>query len=64
MGKLPSMNIYKGLHYVYNRPYYISEGLGQTGVNIRFGSQPEITIHHIKIPKQTKENREKIVNVS
>jgi predicted MPP superfamily phosphohydrolase len=45
MGKLARMNIIKGLHYHDGKPYYISEGLGQTGINIRTGSRPEITIH-------------------
>ncbi|WML44773.1 metallophosphoesterase [Neobacillus sp. PS3-40] len=47
MGKLVRMNIIKGLHYQDGKPFYISEGLGQTGVNIRIGSRPEITFHHI-----------------
>jgi uncharacterized protein len=47
MGKLVRMNIIKGLHYHEGKPFYISEGLGQTGVNIRVGSRPEITFHHI-----------------
>lgn len=47
MGKLVRMNIVKGLHYHDGKPFYISEGLGQTGVNIRIGSRPEITIHQI-----------------
>jgi uncharacterized protein len=47
MGKLVRMNIIKGLHYHEGKPFYISEGLGQTGVNIRIGSRPEITFHHI-----------------
>jgi predicted MPP superfamily phosphohydrolase len=45
MGKLARMKIIKGLHYHNGKPYYISEGLGQTGINIRTGSRPEITIH-------------------
>ncbi|WP_139489722.1 metallophosphoesterase [Brevibacillus dissolubilis] len=45
MGKLPRMNIIKGLHFRDGRPFYISEGLGQTGVNIRLRSRPEITLH-------------------
>lgn len=45
MGKLPRMNIVQGLHYHDNRPFYISEGLGQTGLNIRLRSRPEMTIH-------------------
>ncbi len=48
MGKLARMKIIKGLHYFDDKPYYISEGLGQTGVNIRTGSRPEITIHTLK----------------
>ncbi len=49
MGKLPRMNMIKGLHYYHNKPFYISEGLGQTGINIRFGSKPEITLHYLSI---------------
>ncbi|MGY0693547.1 metallophosphoesterase [Virgibacillus sp. FSP13] len=47
MGKLARQHIIKGLHKQNNMPYYISEGLGQTGLNIRIGSRPEITFHHI-----------------
>ncbi|UAC49826.1 metallophosphoesterase [Bacillus aquiflavi] len=47
MGKLVRMNMIKGLHYHGGKPFYISEGLGQTGVNIRIGSRPEITFHEI-----------------
>jgi uncharacterized protein len=49
MGKLPRLNMIKGLHTHNNSPFYISEGLGQTGVNIRVGSRPEITFHNIAI---------------
>ena len=45
MGKLPRLNMVKGLHFVHDRPFYISEGLGQTGLNIRLRSRPEITVH-------------------
>ena len=45
MGKLVRMKMVKGLHYHNGKPFYISEGLGQTGVNIRVGSRPEITFH-------------------
>lgn len=45
MGKLPKLNIVKGLHEMDGRPFYISEGLGQTGANIRLRSRPEITLH-------------------
>lgn len=47
MGKLPKMDIIKGLHYHENKPFYISEGLGQTGFNIRLRSKPEITMHTV-----------------
>lgn len=47
MGKLVRLGIIKGLHYCHGKPFYISEGLGQTGVNIRIGSRPEITFHQI-----------------
>lgn len=47
MGKLPRMNMIKGLHHYDGKPFYINEGLGQTGVNIRIGSRPEITIHEL-----------------
>ncbi|MFD2372051.1 metallophosphoesterase [Brevibacillus sp. GCM10020057] len=45
MGKLPKLNMVKGLHRVDGRPFYISEGLGQTGLNVRLRSRPEITVH-------------------
>ncbi|KKI90322.1 metallophosphoesterase [Bacillus sp. SA1-12] len=47
MGKLVRMKMVKGLHYHNDKPFYISEGLGQTGVNIRIGSRPEITFHNL-----------------
>lgn len=47
MGKLPKMNMIKGLHFHDNKAFYISEGLGQTGINIRLRSRPEITMHTI-----------------
>ncbi|MFG6113572.1 metallophosphoesterase [Halobacillus sp. MO56] len=47
MGKLPRMNMIKGLHKHKGRSFYISEGLGQTGLNIRVGSRPEVTMHQI-----------------
>nr|WP_285853097.1 metallophosphoesterase [Sporosarcina luteola] len=50
MGKLVKMNMVKGLHSYKEKQFYISEGLGQTGVNIRIGSRPEITIHNVHLP--------------
>ncbi|MFD1738438.1 metallophosphoesterase [Bacillus salitolerans] len=49
MGKLVRLNMVKGLHYYDGKPFYISEGLGQTGVNIRVGSRPEITFHTLPV---------------
>jgi uncharacterized protein len=49
MGKLARMNMIKGSHVHDGKPFYISEGLGQTGVNIRIGSRPEITIHELTL---------------
>ncbi|RKQ29669.1 metallophosphoesterase [Oceanobacillus halophilus] len=49
MGKLVRLNMVKGLHYYDGKAFYISEGLGQTGVNIRIGSRPEITFHELGI---------------
>ena len=49
MGKLARMNIIKGLQFQDGKPFYISEGLGQTGLNIRVGSRPELTIHELTL---------------
>ncbi|MEH7504106.1 metallophosphoesterase [Neobacillus drentensis] len=49
MGKLARMNIIKGFHMQDGKPFYISEGLGQTGINIRIGSRPEITLHELSL---------------
>lgn len=45
MGKLPHLQIFRGLHYYRDRAFYISEGLGQTALNLRLRSRPEITFH-------------------
>jgi hypothetical protein len=49
MGELAKKNIIKGLHMHNSSPFYISEGLGQTGFNIRVGSRPEITFHDVAV---------------
>lgn len=56
MGKLARMNITKGFHFRDGKPYYISEGLGQTGVNIRVGSRPEITFHELPLTAAARRN--------
>ncbi len=55
MGKLARMNIIKGLQFQDGKPFYISEGLGQTGLNIRVGSRPELTIHELPLTVDKKE---------
>jgi uncharacterized protein len=45
--EMVEMNIIKVLHYYNGKPFYISEGLGQTSINIRVGSRPEITLHQV-----------------
>jgi uncharacterized protein len=47
--EMVEMNMIKGLHYYNGKPFYISEGLGQTSINIRIGSRPEITLHQIPL---------------
>ncbi|MFD1361662.1 metallophosphoesterase [Lentibacillus salinarum] len=49
MGQLAKRDIIKGLQMHDETPFYISEGLGQTGLNIRIGSRPEITFHQVPI---------------
>ncbi|HWO75210.1 MAG TPA: metallophosphoesterase [Bacillus sp. (in: firmicutes)] len=56
MGKLVRMNMVKGLHQHDGKIFYISEGLGQTALNIRLGSRPEITIHNIMLPIEADES--------
>ncbi|RBW68325.1 metallophosphoesterase [Bacillus taeanensis] len=53
--KMMRMNMVKGLHYYDGKAFYISEGLGQTGVNIRVGSRPEMTFHQLALGEGTKE---------
>lgn len=63
MGELARMNIVKGLHYRDNRPFYISEGLGQTGLNIRLRSRPEITIHTLGTGQMPKTQAARLVQM-
>ncbi|MBD0379236.1 metallophosphoesterase [Paenibacillus sedimenti] len=46
-GKLPRMGIYKGLHKNQYGTYYISKGIGQTGINARFLVRSEMTMHYL-----------------
>lgn len=45
MGELPKRGIYKGLQKSEKGSYYISKGMGQSGVNIRLFVRSEIAIH-------------------
>lgn len=47
---LTERNMIKGYHEWEGKPFYINEGLGQTGVNIRIGSKPEVTLHVMALP--------------
>ncbi|WAH36041.1 metallophosphoesterase [Alicyclobacillus dauci] len=47
MGPLAAAGIYKGLHRCEKGPFYISKGLGQSGVNLRFLVRSELTIHYL-----------------
>lgn len=57
MGKLVRMDMIKGLQVYDHKTFYISEGLGQTGINIRVGSRPEITLHDCQIQSDTNEKQ-------
>lgn len=59
--KMMKMNMIKGLHYYDDKPFYISEGLGQTSINIRVGSRPEITLHQISLYNRQKEKAQTAV---
>ncbi|OEH86908.1 hypothetical protein BHU72_01205 [Desulfuribacillus stibiiarsenatis] len=47
MGALPRNKMYKGLLDYKGTRLYISEGLGQSALNVRFNSRPEITLHKL-----------------
>lgn len=47
MGALPKSGIYKGLHRLPMGLIYISKGLSQVGVNLRFLVRCEVTIHDL-----------------
>lgn len=64
MGKLVRMNMVKGLHYHDSQPFYISEGLGQTGVNIQVGSRTEITYHDLQLYAKVEENNVELKEVT
>jgi predicted MPP superfamily phosphohydrolase len=46
-GKLAANGIIKGLHVGTCGPYYISKGIGQSGLNARFLIRSEVTVHEL-----------------
>ena len=47
-GQIARMKMIRGLHYYKGRPFYISEGLGQTALRLRWGTLPEVTLHKLQ----------------
>ncbi|OJH61920.1 metallophosphoesterase, partial [Bacillus subtilis] len=47
MGTLVRTKMMKRLHYQHEKAINSSEGMGQTGINIRGGSRPSVTFHQI-----------------
>ncbi|AJS60656.1 metallophosphoesterase [Paenibacillus sp. IHBB 10380] len=46
-GKLAADGIYKGMHSGTHGKFYISKGIGQTGINARFLIRSEVTLHEL-----------------
>lgn len=46
-GELGRLGIYKGTHRTPYGTYYISKGIGQVGINMRFLVRSEITVHDL-----------------
>lgn len=47
-GEVARMKMIRGLHYYKGKPFYISEGLGQTALKLRWGTLPEVTLHKLQ----------------
>lgn len=47
MGPLAKRGIYAGMHRAEAGPFYISKGVGQSGINLRFLVRSEVTVHHL-----------------
>jgi predicted MPP superfamily phosphohydrolase len=47
MGELPKQGIYRGVHRMDTGTLYISKGIGQTGLNLRFLVRSEVTVHEL-----------------
>jgi uncharacterized protein len=48
MGELPKTNVISGMHEVNGTTIYISDGMGQAGLNVRLGTRPEVTVHTLR----------------
>lgn len=46
-GPLAKQGIFKGLHVDNGRYFYISKGLGQSRLNLRFGVRSEVSVIHV-----------------
>ncbi len=46
-GELAKRGIYRGMHKGEYGVFYISSGIGQAGINARFGVRSEITVHYL-----------------
>lgn len=46
-GPMARAGVYKGLHAHARGPFYISKGVGQSGINCRFLVRSEVTIHEM-----------------
>lgn len=47
MGPLAKSGVYQGMHHSRNGTFYISKGVGQSGVNLRFLVRSEVTVHEL-----------------
>ncbi|MCL6454074.1 MAG: metallophosphoesterase [Alicyclobacillus sp.] len=47
MGPLPRRGVYRGLHRLPEGLLYISSGVSQVGLNLRFLVRAEVTVHHL-----------------
>lgn len=47
MGPLAASGVYQGLHQCGKGTFYISKGVGQSGINLRFLVRSEVTVHEL-----------------
>lgn len=56
MGPLPKSGVYQGTHETELGTFYISKGIGQSGLNARFLVRSEVTVHRLRMEKSTNSN--------